>query len=386
MTRSRFLPLWAMVLTLMFGAVMGAVAIAPPVHAATAFASTAVNRGGGNCLDVPGSSTADGLQLIQWTCHGEANQNFTFTPVGGTTDQYGIGTSAGGRCVDVNGASGADNATIVQRACGTGAGQKFRLVPVTVSGTTDVFSLQSVSSGKCVTPAGDSSASGTGLVQLPCTGAAARTWRLPGFTGSGGGPTTPPTKTVRVYWLKPSDVPFDQRYPDGIAKVMREAQRYYRQELGKTFKLNTTVVEVVNGDQPRSWYENTPNGGDRYWWAVTNMQNELARKFGLNNPDSRWLNVGEISAEGEGAGGGASPGWVVLSGHDADGAAGTSGQSMNRWYGGMVHELGHAFGLPDSSSTDGTPMSASFYDYPDTHFSQSQKNQILGGPYGSFLS
>ncbi len=59
---------------------------------------------------------------------------------------------------------------------------------------------------------------------------------------------------------------------------------------------------------------------------------------------------------------------------------------MNRWYGGMVHELGHGFGLPDSTSTDGTPMSASFYSYPNTHFSQAQKNAILAGPYGSFLS
>lgn len=295
--RSRFLSLWATVLTVMIGAVLGTVAIAPPVHAATAFTSTAVNQNGGNCF----------------------------------------------------------------------------------------FALQAVHSGKCLAPSGDSSAGNTGLVQLPCSNATSRVWRLPGFAG-GGGPATPPTKTVRVYWLKPSDVPFDQRYPDGIANVMREAQRYYKQELGKTFTLNNPVVEVVNGDQPRSWYENTPNGGDRYWWAVTNMQNELARKFGLNNPDSRWLNVGEISAEGEGAGGGASPGWVVLSGHDADGAAGTSGQSMNRWYGGMVHELGHAFGLPDAASTDGTPMSASFYDYPNTHFNQSQKDQILNGPYGGFLS
>ncbi|WP_329213650.1 RICIN domain-containing protein [Streptomyces sp. NBC_01485] len=388
--RGRFLSLWAVLLTVLVGSVMGTVAIAPPVHAATAFTSTAVSQNGGNCLDVPGSSTADGIQLIQWSCHGEANQTFTFTPVGGTTDQYGIGTSAAGRCVDVNGASSADNATIVQRTCGSGASQKFRLVPVTVSGTNNVFSVQAVHSGKCVAPSGDSSAENTGLVQLPCTNAMSRTWRLPNFAGSGGGPTTPPTtppaKTVRVYWLKPSDVAFDQRYPDGIANVMREAQRYYRQELGKTFTLNSPVVEVVNGDHPRSWYENTPNGGDRYWWTVTNMQNELTRKFGLNNPDSRWLNVGEISAEGEGAGGGANTGWVILSGHDADGAAGTSGEPMNRWYGGMVHELGHSFGLPDSSSTDGTPMSASFYDYPNTHFSQSQKNQILNGPYGGFLS
>jgi hypothetical protein len=381
--RSRFLSRWATVLTLMTGSVLGTVATAPPVHAATAFTSTAVNQNGGNCLDVPGGSTADGVQLIQWACHGGGNQTFTFTPVGGTSDQYSISTSTSGKCVEVDGASGADNAAVVQRTCGTGTNQRFRAVPVTINGTNHVFALQAVHSGKCVAPSGDSSAGNTGLVQLPCTNATSRTWRLPDF---GGGPGTPPTRTVRVYWLKPSDVPFDQRYPDGIANVMREAQRYYRQELGKTFTLNDPVVEVVGGDQPRSWYENTPNGGDRYWWAVTNMQNELARKFGLNNPDSRWLNVGEISAEGEGAGGGASPGWVVLSGHDADGAAGTSGQSMNRWYGGMVHELGHAFGLPDSAMTDGTPMSASFYDYPDTHFDQSQKSRILNGPYGNFLS
>jgi hypothetical protein len=195
----------------------------------------------------------------------------------------------------------------------------------------------------------------------------------------------PPSGTVRVFWLHPSDVAFDQRYPDGIAAVMAEAQRYYKQELGKTFTLNDPVVEVVTGDQVRTWYENTPACGDKYWYTVCNMQAELMRKFGLNEPDSRWLNVGEISAEGDGAGGGGGGGWVILSGHDADGAAGINGD-MNRWYGGMVHELGHAFGLPDSTSTDGTPMSASFYSYPNTHFSDAQKSQILNGPYGSFLS
>ncbi|MCF6473806.1 cellulose-binding protein, partial [Nonomuraea sp. MG754425] len=196
---------------------------------------------------------------------------------------------------------------------------------------------------------------------------------------------TPPQGTVRVFWLKPSDVAYDQRYPDGVAKVMQEAQRFFGRQLGKTFTLNDPIVEVVNGDQPRSWYENTPNCGEKYWWSVCNMQAELRRKFGLGAPDRRWVNVGEVSAEGEGAGGGGGNGWVILSGHDADGAAGINGP-MNRWYGGMVHELGHAFGLPDATSTDGTCMSASFYSYPNCTFSQAQKNGILNGPYGGFLT
>jgi hypothetical protein len=165
---------------------------------------------------------------------------------------------------------------------------------------------------------------------------------------------------------------------------MLEAQSYYKEELGKTFKLNTPIVETVVGERQKSWYENTPNGGDNYWYSVFNMRDELARRFQLKQPDSRWMIVGEISAEGPGAGGGGTVGWVMLPEHDANGAAGI-GATFNRWCGGMVHELGHAFGLPDAASTDGTPMSASLYEYPNTHFSQAQKNSILSGPSASFL-
>jgi hypothetical protein len=111
----------------------------------------------------------------------------------------------------------------------------------------------------------------------------------PSTSSTPGNPGTPGTKTVRVFWLKPTNVAFDQRYPDGIANVMREAQRYFRQELGKTFALNATVVETVNGEHDTNWYINTncdPNG-DRYWCVVSNMQAELRRRFSLANPDSR---------------------------------------------------------------------------------------------------
>jgi hypothetical protein len=346
---------------------------------AAAFSSTVVNQGNGHCAAAPTGVA----QLTQRPCDSTTDQKFTFNPVAGTADTYTVGTSTAGSCADISGASGADNAVVIQYACHSGANQRFRLAPVTITGAIDTFTLVAVGSGKCVAPGGDAPVAGTGLVQLPCGSMTSRVWRVPGF--SAGPPAgDPPAKTVRVLWLRPSDVPFDQRYPDGIGRVVVEAQKYYRQELGRTFTLNPQIVEVVVGDHVKSWYENTPNGPDRYWWSVFNMQNELMRKKGLRSPDSRWLLVGEISAEGPGAGGGGGNGWVILCRHDADGAAGIGGP-MNRWYGGMVHELGHAFGLPDSTSTDGTPMSASFYDYPNTHFSQAQKTAILNGPYGGFL-
>jgi hypothetical protein len=215
------------------------------------------------------------------------------------------------------------------------------------------------------------------------TGGTATGGRATGGTSTGG--TTggdPPTGTMRIFYLRPSDVPFDQKYPDGIGKVMVDAQSFYQQQLGKTFRLNNPIVETVVGEHMRSWYENTANGGDKYWWAATNAQQEIARRFNLTVPDRRWMVVSEVSAEGDGAGGGATGGWVLLCGHDADGGANYPADKA-RWVGGMVHELGHAFGLPDSTSTDGTCMSASFYGWPNCTFTQSQKDAMLNGNWGT---
>ncbi|NUP46741.1 MAG: hypothetical protein HOW97_05425 [Catenulispora sp.] len=451
---------------------------AAPSSAATpvTFTSTVVNVASAGCMDDPNSSASAGTQAIQWSCNGGTNQNWTFTPVAGTSASYTVTNGASNLCLDVSGKSTADNAKIIQYTCNGQTNQQFTLQPVTVSGKTGTFGLAAVHSGKCIVPAGDATAAGTLLVQLSCTGAATRVWQLPAYRTGGSGnvvtvadpgpktatvgtavsvqisasdsasgqtltysatglpaglaitssglisgtPTTagtstvtvtatdttgasgtasfswtvngtsgpPPSGTVRVFWLKPTDVAYDQAYPDGIAGVMREAQRFYKQQLGKTFTLNSTVVETVNGLHDTNWYitNNCDPNGDHYWCVVDNMQAELQQRFGLGNPDSRWLIVGEVSAEEVGqSGGGGGSGWVLLSGHDADGAAGKNGP-MNRWYGGMVHELGHAFGLPDATSTDGTCMSASLYDYPNCTFNQTQKNGILNGPYGGFLS
>jgi GH43 family beta-xylosidase len=167
---------------------------AGPAQAATTFSTTVVNQAGGACADVPGGAPTSALQLRQLACSSAASQLLTFTPLTGSTDTYSIATLTSGSCVDVFGASTADNATVIQYACHGASNQQFRLQPVTIAGATNTFNIVAVGSGQCVAPAGDSTATNTGLVQLPCTTATTRVWRLPSFNG-GTGPTTPPVTT-----------------------------------------------------------------------------------------------------------------------------------------------------------------------------------------------
>jgi hypothetical protein len=184
MTRFRWLsaPLACLTLAVAF-------LVAPPAAAAVTFTSTGVNQNGGNCLDLPGSSTTNGTRLRASGCSSGANQNFGYSPVAGTSGIYTI-TTQSGQCVDVHGASTADNAAIIQWPCHGETNQRWRLVPVTVAGTDKTFNLVSVSSDKCVTPNGGSSAPNTDLVQLPCSTSGGRVWRLPRFTGGSTGPGT----------------------------------------------------------------------------------------------------------------------------------------------------------------------------------------------------
>jgi GH43 family beta-xylosidase len=149
--------------------------------AAVAFTSTIANTSTSNCVTVPGGATTAGLQLTQAACA----QTFTLTPVG---DLYSIKTPTGNNCVDVSGASTADNAQIIQWPCSSGTNQRFQLRPI----GTNTFQLAAAHSGKCIAANGTAA----GLIQLPCTTAATRVWRLAGYPTSPGGRTfTNPLKT-----------------------------------------------------------------------------------------------------------------------------------------------------------------------------------------------
>ncbi|MEV7424579.1 MULTISPECIES: endo-1,4-beta-xylanase [unclassified Streptomyces] len=115
--------------------------------------------GSGRCLDVPGSSTADGTQLNLWDCRGATNQQWTYTAAG-ELRVYGD------KCLD---AAGTGNGTKVQiYSCWGADNQKWRL--------NSDGSIVGVQSGLCLDAVGAGTANGT-LIQLySCSNGSNQRW------------------------------------------------------------------------------------------------------------------------------------------------------------------------------------------------------------------
>ncbi|TCO54859.1 beta-galactosidase [Actinocrispum wychmicini] len=135
-------------------------------------AHSVVNRRSGKALDVPGSSTTNGTQLIQWPFHGSANQQWTVsTAADGTSTLSNVNS---GLLVDVQGNSSADGTPIIQWPANGGTNQQWRLVP-TDSG---YVKLVSVRTGKVIGVAGNSTADNAAIVQQTDTGDTSQQWTL----------------------------------------------------------------------------------------------------------------------------------------------------------------------------------------------------------------
>ncbi|MGQ4483973.1 ricin-type beta-trefoil lectin domain protein [Streptomyces sp. SAS_276] len=143
--------------------------------APSASAATGTITGlGGKCLDVAGSSSADGAAVQTYDCNGTAAQQWTVGSDGTIR--------ALGKCLDVTGNSTANGAQLQLWTCGGSANQQW-----TVSAAHDIVNP---AANKCLDVTGSSTANSTRTQIWTCTGAANQKWTAP----SGGG-TTPPTNS-----------------------------------------------------------------------------------------------------------------------------------------------------------------------------------------------
>jgi len=171
-------------------AVGGAVAVSTSASAATVDTSAwyvLVNRNSGKALDVSGAATNDGAQIIQWSRHDQANQQWQFVDSGG--GYYRLRSRQSGKVLDVYNWSTADGAAIVQWTDHNGANQQFRLV----DSDGGYVRLINRNSGKAVEVQGGATNDGASVVQYWDWGGANQQWQLVRVGGtSPTDPTTPP--------------------------------------------------------------------------------------------------------------------------------------------------------------------------------------------------
>lgn len=134
-----------------------------------------VAKHSGKCMDVSGVSTAPAAAILQWDCHGGANQSFQIVPVNGG---FKIIAKHSGLGLDVNGGprSVYDGATLIQYQFLGGANQTFNLQQ-----TNDgYFSIVANHSGKCLDVEGGPAAiyNGTTIMQYSYVGGDNQKWSL----------------------------------------------------------------------------------------------------------------------------------------------------------------------------------------------------------------
>ncbi|GII75295.1 hypothetical protein Sru01_02770 [Sphaerisporangium rufum] len=145
---------------------------------------TLVNAGSNLCLDVPGASGSDGVQLVQSGCNGGAGQSWTVTSVsGGVT----LKAAHSGKCAGVKDASTSAGKAVQQEGCSGASSQTWQL---TASGS--YYRVVNANGGKCLNVKDSSTSAGALIQQNSCDSVTSKQWTL---APAGSNPNPTPTVT-----------------------------------------------------------------------------------------------------------------------------------------------------------------------------------------------
>ncbi|WP_426513663.1 non-reducing end alpha-L-arabinofuranosidase family hydrolase [Dactylosporangium sp. McL0621] len=125
----------------------------------------------GRCIDVPNATQSNGTRVQLYDCHGQSNQQWTYT----SAKQLQV---YGNKCLDASGAGTANGTAIIIWDCNGGGNQQWN---VNSNGT-----ITGAQSGRCLDVWG--TANGQQVQLYDCSGQANQQFRLVSL----GGPTSPP--------------------------------------------------------------------------------------------------------------------------------------------------------------------------------------------------
>lgn len=190
---------------------------------------------------------------------------------------------------------------------------------------------------------------------------------------------------LRVVYMVPSDASESAEYKDAIANAVNDLRWWYKQQVGATF-IWTDPVRVVKSDRSGAWFSQNraTNLGDRAFYS--NALDEARELLDVNQNNGAWVWVIYVDCPGNKGRGGAEV--CIMPGDDLLGLCGRhpTQKRISRWRGGLGHEMGHAFGLPEGPTTVGTDgydgiMAVGLYKYPKTHLTETEKALLRKSPH-----
>ncbi|MFL6227776.1 MAG: carboxypeptidase-like regulatory domain-containing protein [Pyrinomonadaceae bacterium] len=217
------------------------------------------------------------------------------------------------------------------------------------------------------------------------------------------------SKQVRIIYLVPSDREARADYQNAIANAISNVQRFYSDQLGGGygFSLHSPVVEVYRTAHPAAFYSTGVYSGSNGFFSSALTDGFAVTRGGFNDPNNRWIFY--IDADPScGQGIGSNSGAAVLAGNDLRGLTGQTNVppcsyaqpdtgGVNRWIGGLAHELGHTFNIPHPPGCDGGSCAGGLFTYnslmwigyayyPTTYLLDENKAQLLASGFFNVLS
>ncbi len=185
-------------------------------------------------------------------------------------------------------------------------------------------------------------------------------------------------KSVRFIYFIPRGTAYDPAREEAIKQAALTVQAWYAEHFGgRTFRLNSPIVERFDGNNTESWYETNPIGNDNStFWTLRNTWREVSERWKIGDLNPNYKTVIYTSSRGGTA---AVSGAAIMPREEMDGVRDiidAGGIGIRNAFMALAHEIGHTFILDDTGDANSIMGDPGYFTWPNANFTSFEYNKI----------